>query len=200
MLMGVYQRNRLGAPVAAEVSLLGSALFLLAELVQRPNGTLTGAPLLNSSQTGFHPAEQLYATRDGWIAIAARSTRAAAALAAALGLHDFPPREHWVQEQAKAIAARLRSLSVDDALALLCAAEGVWVERCRRDGWRALRADKEARARGLVIDVADSMFGNITGCFGPCVTLSRTSPHSALFRSAPAAGAQTREILDELGL
>ena len=41
---------------------------------------------LNAAQTGFHPAEQLYQARDGWIAIAARSDDMARRFLAVLGI------------------------------------------------------------------------------------------------------------------
>jgi crotonobetainyl-CoA:carnitine CoA-transferase CaiB-like acyl-CoA transferase len=199
MLMAIFQRHRCAGPVAAEVSLLASALFMLSELVRCADGSFVGAPLLNSQQTGFHPAEQLYATSDGWIAIAARSDRAAADLVRVLGLEAFPPRAEWGSVQEHAIAARLATRSLIDAANAMSRA-GIWSQKCETQGWQRLRQDPRARERYLVIEVADSTFGTITGCFGPPVNFSRSEPNPTSFRSAPSPGAHTREIVSEIGL
>ena len=73
-----------GAELGA--GLLNAGLFLLSELVQRADGQFEGAPPLNTRQTGYHPAEQLYEATDGWLAIAARDDAMAQRLLDVLGL------------------------------------------------------------------------------------------------------------------
>ncbi|MET0497948.1 MAG: CoA transferase [Steroidobacteraceae bacterium] len=199
VLMSLHARLRTGAPVAAENSLLGSALFLMAELVRLPDGKLTGAPLLNSRRTGFHPAEQLYRTSDGWIAIAARSDDMASNLATALKIVEAPTaRAQWTDEIAEKIAAALIALTNDEAVRLLESA-GVWVERCNEGAWPSLRDNADARRSGLVVAVEDAKYGEILSTFGAPVQFSRSNVRGAL-RSTPQPGEHTREILGELGM
>ena len=199
MLMSVYRRRQTGAAVEAEVSLMATALFMLVELVQQLDGSFTGAPLLNTEKTGYHPAEQLYRTSDGWIAVSARSEVMAADFLRALGIADVPARRvDWRASMARRISERLLGMSTARALGLLDTA-GVWAERCETDAWSALRGNPHARAGNLVITVTDAKYGEITGCFGPPVALSGTALDRHSFRSAPLPGGHTREILSELG-
>jgi crotonobetainyl-CoA:carnitine CoA-transferase CaiB-like acyl-CoA transferase len=199
ILMALFHRLRTAQSVAADVSLLSCALFLMSEVVRTRDGPFVGAGLLNAQQTGFHPAEQMYPTKDGWIAVAARTQGAADNLAHALELTNLPPRDAWGPPEAVLIESRLRLLSTAQSLAVLKSA-GVWTERCETDGWQRLRVNPEARRRNLVIDVTDRSFGTITGCFGPVVNFSRSEPRERTFRSAPWPGEHTREILNEIGL
>jgi crotonobetainyl-CoA:carnitine CoA-transferase CaiB-like acyl-CoA transferase len=199
ILMGVFQQRRCGTPVAAEVSLLATGLFMLSELIQNPDGTFVGAPLLNGEQTGFHPAEALYATRDGWIAVAARSEETASTLARALDVGLLPPRREWGETQAHAIAAALAQLSTEIVLTRL-ARHGVWAEKCCSSAWEHLRDSLPARERGLVIEVDDPLFGTITGSFGLPVHFSRSTIPAGSMRSAPTPDADSRAILAEIGL
>jgi crotonobetainyl-CoA:carnitine CoA-transferase CaiB-like acyl-CoA transferase len=199
VLMAVHARNRGVGSVAVETSLLATALFLMSELIQRSDGEFHGAPLLNADKTGFHPAEQLYGTRDGWIAIAARSEQMAAALIGALGIPGVAsPRKDWDDSTAERIGVKLAALDTESAIALLQDA-GVWVERCVTNGWEALRDAKYARAAQLVIDAEDSVYGRIVSTFGPLIRFSRSAPAEP-FRSAPQPGEHTKEILADMGV
>ena len=197
MMVGLYERVRVGRAVDTEASLLATALFLMAELIERPDGAFEGAPLLDPGKAGFHPAERLYQTVDGWIAVCARDEAMAARLAGALGL-DLGPRSDWTGETGKRIAAAVADLLTVDVLAALDAAD-VWAEAVTEDGWKSLRDDAVARAADLVITAGDPLYGAVTSSFGPLVNLSNWSPDKAAFRSAPVSGQHTREILRELG-
>jgi crotonobetainyl-CoA:carnitine CoA-transferase CaiB-like acyl-CoA transferase len=199
ILMAVYRRQRVGAPVEVQVSLMATAFFMLAELVQEADGSLVGAPQLNSRRTGYHPAEQLYATRDGWIAVAARSDAMAADFARTLGLEDaLGARADWKEQDGEKIAARLEVLSTADALSRLERA-GVWAENCTTEAWPALRENNYARQSNLVITASDATYGEITGCFGPSVILSGRNDKGRTFVSAPRPGEHTKELLADLG-
>jgi crotonobetainyl-CoA:carnitine CoA-transferase CaiB-like acyl-CoA transferase len=199
ILMAVYRRQRVGAPVEVQVSLMATAFFMLAELVQEADRSLVGAPQLNSRRTGYHPAEQLYATRDGWIAVAARSDAMAADFARTLGLEDaLGARADWKEQDGEKIAARLEVLSTANALSRLERA-GVWAENCTTEAWPALRENNYARQSNLVITASDATYGEITGCFGPSVILSGHSDEGRTFVSAPRPGEHTKEILADLG-
>jgi len=196
VVMALYHRRRHGVAVAADVSLLSSGLFLLSELVQSPNGRFQGAPLLNQSRTGFHPAEQLYRTRDGWIAIAARSERAAQQLAQVFQL-SAAPRADWGAAESRSLSERIEVMTAAEVAQRLASSD-VWCEFCVQNAWPALRDDPQARARSLVIEVPDATFGDITGSFGPPLTFSRSRLDGMQFGSAPPPGAHSKEILSEL--
>ncbi|WP_129778395.1 CoA transferase [Peristeroidobacter soli] len=199
ILMAVYSRLRHHTATAAENSLLGTSLFLMSELLLTPDRQFVGAPLLNSQRTGFHPTEQLYRTRDGWIAIAARGETMSATLARTFELQPAPAtRAEWNEHSAAQLADRLSSLSSAEAVARLESA-GVWVERCNPASWQTLRDDPRARAAGLVVEAQDSAYGRVLSTFGPVVTFSRSRAPGAL-RSSPAHGEHSREILAELGV
>jgi crotonobetainyl-CoA:carnitine CoA-transferase CaiB-like acyl-CoA transferase len=199
VLMAVHARNRGAGSVAIESSLLATGLFLMSELIRRSDGSFCGAPLLNSSKSGFHPAERLYRTRDGWIAIAARSEEMASALLGALDIQSITaPRAKWDDAVAELIAARFAIQDTERAMTLLDGA-GIWAERCATDGWTALKEASYARSAHLVIDAQDSVYGRIVSTFGPTVTFSRTKV-AGPFRSAPHPGEHTREVLASAGV
>ena len=87
-----------------------AGLYLLSELVQRPDGKFEGAPPVNAQQTGYHPAEQLYEAADGWVAIAARGDRMARSLLEVLRLGESisTPRSSWSDDAAAAISKAVR--------------------------------------------------------------------------------------------
>lgn len=113
----------------------------------------------------------------------------AARLAAAL---DLPAvgRVAWGADMADAIAARTRTWTTDALRDHLRAAD-VWCEPCTRDAWERLRAGP------MTITAPDTLYGSVTSTFGPLLSLSTWTPSA--FRSAPASGEHTREILRELG-
>ena len=161
VLMAAYARDRGAGAVEIETSLLATGLFLMSELVQLPDGAKRGAPLLNAAKTGFHPAEQLYRTQDGWIAIAARSDAMAAALLHALHITAVAkPRRDWDEAVAASISSALSGLTTEQAGVRLRDAE-VWFEPCTQDGWAALQTAPYARATDLLIEAEDRVYGRI---------------------------------------
>jgi crotonobetainyl-CoA:carnitine CoA-transferase CaiB-like acyl-CoA transferase len=196
ILVGLYNRSRTGQGADADSSLLNTALFMMSELIQTPDGEFAGAPILNPERTGFHPAEQLYQTRDGWIAVAARTEAMAEAFAKAIGAGDLGARRDWSHDQAALIAERIATFDTDALLETLAAAD-VWAERCVEGGWARMRDDAQARRQNLVISAPDTTYGEVTSTFGPLVTLSTWTPET--FASSPAHGEHTRAILEDLG-
>src|SRR5258708_26933355 len=87
LLVGLWERLKSGRALVVETNLLSVGTHMLSELVRAPDGTLHGTLSLDRTQTGFSPAESLYQTADGWIAIAARSDSTAAALSQVLEIH-----------------------------------------------------------------------------------------------------------------
>ncbi len=197
VLMALYHRARSGGRGSLDVSLLGAGLFLLAELVQKSDGTFEGAPLLNHTQTGYHPAESFYAAQDGWIAIAARGDAAARRLAEALSLSQIAtlPRNAWGDAEASALAAAISVRSCASLLASLAAAD-VWAEPCRPEIGGDILRDPELIAAGIVSQVQHPEYGSIAAP-GPLFRFSRSRRTAS--RHAPLVGEHTREILAELG-
>ncbi len=134
LLVGLYERMKTGRGVAVQTSLLNVGTHMMSELIRAPDGAFIGAPALDPAQTGVHPAESLYQTSDGWIAIAARSADMAGALADLLSLALPAKRAAWRAAERERIAARIASWSTAALLSELESA-GVWAEACVRDAW-----------------------------------------------------------------
>lgn len=197
-LMAVYGQQRSGRAARAHASLLDSALFLMSELVQSQDRVFHGAPVLNRDGTGFHPAQSLYQTCDAWVAVAARDEAMAGRLAGVLNLGDLGARATWAEQARECIATRIREHATADLLALLARAD-VWAERCVDGGLAAMLADPHARDDGLLIDLDDPRYGRITGAQGPLMRFSRSRVDGQRFKSFPGVGADTRQLLGELG-
>lgn len=197
MLAALVRREVSGEIVDAQVSLLNTALFLMSELVQNGAGEFVGAGTLDRELTGFHPAESLYQTQDGWIAVAARSDAMAQRFARVLQL-QFPVRCQWRATEARALRARIRERYTEELLAEMKAAD-VWAERCVEDGWAALQSDAFAREAGLLVEVDDQRYGRVAGCLGSLVNFSRSSNAPNTLRGAPVLGQHSTELLQELG-
>lgn len=194
LLHGLLVRAAGGPPLDLDISLLGSSLYMLSELVQRSDGTFAGAPPVNSTQTGFHPAEQMYRASDGWIALSARSQSAADGLGQVLGL-DLGDFRGWGDAESTRIADAVlqrSSQELRDALE----AVGVFTEACAADG-RVLLANPEARDIGLVVAGPHELYGEVAA-IGPLIRFER--PLGARFQDFPAIGEDSRAILAELGL
>ena len=193
LLVGLYERLRTGNALAAESNLLNVGTYMMAELVRAPDGTQLGAPALDSSQSGFHPAESLYQTADGWVAIAARSDAMASALARLLGLALPASRAAWGEAERAHLATAIRGQSTA-ALAQAAGAHGIWLEPCIRDAWEQSPPD------GTILrEMHDDVYGNVTHCIGPLATFSRSQTQPASRLSA-MPGQDTRSILAEHGI
>lgn len=194
ILEGILRRDATGHAVDLGVNLLDSGIYMLSELVQRPDGAFTGAPVIDKDQTGFHPAERLYQAADGWIAVAARSEGMALALATELGL-TLPQRAEWGAAEAELIAARIKARPVAELLSALDHS-GVWAERCA-SGWGEFLASEDARAIGFVAERDDEHYGHLSAT-GRLVLLGNHPPEPRLHK-LPAVGEHNREIVAGLG-
>ena len=199
VLGALYRRRRVGEGASLSVSLFDTGIYLLSELLGH-DGSVTGIKRMNPTQTGFHPAESLYQTEDGWIAVAARDDAMAAELARVLGCTEVAshPREGWGEAERSVISKALREVSTDEAELMLREA-GVWVQRCRTDAARELLSSSALRASGTSLAGTHPKYGD-TLQIGPCVSLSAAPIESAARRGGiPALGENTREVLREIG-
>jgi Predicted acyl-CoA transferases/carnitine dehydratase len=190
-------RQRLGSDDAIDIqtNLLNIGLFLLSELIEQPDGTFSGAPPLNHGRTGFHPAESLYETADGWIAVAARSPEMAARFADCLGL-ELGSRDIWGERERQALAERLKRRETKAALADLDAA-GVWATSCVHDGWKAMQGSAEREDSILVRRFAHPRHRSIA-MLGPLATFSRSPGGRPAREREPEIGEDSEDILRSL--
>ena len=199
ILGALYRRRRVGEGASLSVSLFDTGIYLLSELLKSDDGSMSGVGRMNSAQTGFHPAESLFQTQDGWIAVAARDDAMAAELARVLGCTEVAsyPRGCWGEAERRAISKALRELSTDSAEYMLREA-GVWVQRCRTHAARELLSSPALRALGTSLAGTHPKYGE-TLQIGPCMSLSAAPFESAKRDGIPALGEHTRELLREIG-
>jgi crotonobetainyl-CoA:carnitine CoA-transferase CaiB-like acyl-CoA transferase len=197
VLQHLYQRARTGAGAELGAGLMNAGLYLVSELIQQPTGEFAGAPQLNHTQSGFHPAEQFYEAADGWIAVAARSDAMARSLVAALGLDRTvtTPRATWGDDEAGALAEAIRRHPVGELLTTLEGA-GVWAEACCPDGENVYLHDPDLERLGTVYRSSHPQFGDVRQ-IGPLCRLS-DSPARARGHT-PIAHEHTEAVLAELG-
>jgi crotonobetainyl-CoA:carnitine CoA-transferase CaiB-like acyl-CoA transferase len=193
LLVGLYERLTTGGTIAAESNLLNVGTYLMSELVRSPTGTPLGAPSLDETQTGFHPAESLYQTADGWVAIAARSNAMAAALAGMLALTLPTNRSEWGPSARNQLASAIRNWTTT-AVIQSAEANGIWIELCRSDAWEQTPPD------GTILrSMHDDIYGEVVHCIGPLANFSRSQTIPAQ-RLSVAPGQDTKSILAEHGI
>ena len=196
-LMGLFEQQRVGAPVTADVSLLSVGMFLGSEVVQSPNGLLMGTRELDKRQTGVHPAEALYQTADGWIAVAARSTEMSARFASVLGVGaELPSREKWDESVRETLAVHIGMHTTVELLDELSKAE-VWAVRCTEQGWSALCDDSALGCPSLIGSAVTEERGNVI-FVGSLLKQGANAlvPNTRV----PELGEHTRAILVEMGI
>ena len=198
-LFALLQRRRGGRPSAIFVNLLDTGLYLMSELIQKADGSFAGAPRMNAELTGPNPAERLYQTSDGWLAIAVRGDEMARRLADALGLGRVlaAPVASWTEKEGFALAGAFRSLSLRDAAASLAAAN-VWFEVSHHDQQDRSLADEHLQRCGIVLRTVDRKYGDFRQ-IGPAFRFSRTALRLDARGHIPALGEHSHYILAELG-
>ena len=194
----VYHKIRTGEAATLRTNLLDTGLFLFSELVRSADGSFLPLPTLNAAQTGFHPVEQLYRARDGWVAIAARSEEMARDLLAVLGLETriSKPRSVWGETEAELIAT---AIELQDSYTLLAklAAAGVWAAPCREDAREQTLRDGKLVELGTAVRTQHAAYGEILQ-IGTLLSFSQSGTNSR--GETSVLGQQSREILTELGL
>jgi len=192
LLVGLYERLKSGRALAVETNLLNVGTHMMSEFVRDSDGALHGALSLDRTQTGFTPAESLYQTSDGWIAVVARSAAMAAALTKLLDVTLPPDQTAWGETERTQIAGRIAAWTSRALLAELGAA-GVWAEECVRDAW------EKGLEHEIVHTMKDEFYGEVVHCIGPLIQFSR-SKAAPVARLSPEPGEDTRQILAELGV
>lgn len=198
MLLALLERQNGRACNELYASLLNSGIFLKSEVVRSPDGGFVGAPQYDGEHRGFHPAESLYRTADGWIAIAARDQAMAQRLALSLelsGLADLP-RQQWDAEQGRELVAAIGQRSSEQILRTLREAD-VWAVACERDIDVPLN-NASLCALGLVVESDDPALGHVRqlGRGFSCAEAQLSSEGRGLLDSI---GGHTREILAQCG-
>ena len=130
LLAALLHPQRAGATV--RTNLLNAGVHLLSELIRDTDGHFRGAPVADADQLGSNPAERLYRTRDGWIALAIRGDAMAAALSDTLGLQGKLGNDPavWTEKESTAITTALATQNLQTIAAELDRA-GIWNEPCR---------------------------------------------------------------------
>ncbi|MCG2621301.1 CoA transferase [Arthrobacter sp. I2-34] len=199
VLMAIYEQKATGSASDVWVSLLNAGMFLMSDLERGLDGGFRGIPELDAERLGTHPAERLYRTADGWIAVVARNEQSAGELWwRATGDPVAPPRQEWGDPVASRLAGIIVGWTTEQAVHEL-SGDGVWVEECRFDGLVELRDSPAAREALLYTSRPDGRYGRIMGPVGPLVSFSRTSLSAEGLGGTPESGAHTAPILKYLG-
>lgn len=193
LLAALFERAVSGGGMFVEANLLSTGLHMMGELIQAPDGVFCGAEPNDRTRSGTHPAESLYRTADGWIAVAARGDAMARTFARIVGANLVRPRREWQQAEREELADRIAGFTTEDLLAAL-EAGGVWAEPCIADAWRCALPD------GVILrEMVDVTYGRVVHCLGPLVTLSRsTTPTHDRLSTGP--GEDSAAILAQLGM
>jgi crotonobetainyl-CoA:carnitine CoA-transferase CaiB-like acyl-CoA transferase len=200
LMLGLIQARRSQTGSEIHTSLLNAGIYMMSELVRTPLGDFVGNPAVNGDQLGWHPAERLYQTRDGWIAIAARGNEMAGRLIAALGLTGriCDVRSQWGEQETALLGETISAMSTD-ALITLLRDRDVWGEPC------SFRVDpvlggKAAEASDLVWTTHTEQYGAMRQ-IGRIVSFQRSALPSERDGRADVdpVGGHSREILLECG-
>ncbi|MGE4431289.1 MAG: CoA transferase [Sphingobium sp.] len=169
LLIALYRLRGAGEVCDAEVSLLDSAIFMLAEAVRDSDGVIRGAPANAPDLLGGEAHDRIHRTTDGWIAVALRGAA--------------------MQARAAPILPRLATLSTAAASQLL-EASGIWSEPVRHLTAEAFADEPLARR------FSDPHYGECSAV-GSLFSLSGEAAPCA--GRPPVFGQHGQEILAELG-
>jgi crotonobetainyl-CoA:carnitine CoA-transferase CaiB-like acyl-CoA transferase len=197
LVAALLNRARRGHGAELNVPLFNAGIFLQSELVQRRDGTFEGAQLLNSSQTGYRPAESLYECSDGWIAVVIRDEASAARFLTLLGLATKMSTQWstWSDSDGATIGDAIKPWPSDELLAALKSG-GVWAAKCRKDAERSVFADQALKELGTIQQIPHPRYGHIRQ-ISPLARFSLSC--GAVPASSPSLGEHTTQIMRELG-
>jgi crotonobetainyl-CoA:carnitine CoA-transferase CaiB-like acyl-CoA transferase len=196
VLCGLIHKTRTGEGVTMESPLVNAGVWLLSELIQKPDGKFAGGEPVNESRTGHRVCEAMYQTRDGWIAIAVRGEKASQGVSSVLQM-GILPRDPltWGERDAERIGKAFAKRSTADLVSAL-EKVGVWVEICRPDQTAATLNNSEFQRLGIVRTSMHPIFGRI---LEPGVNVRFSRSEGGSTRAVDLLGGSTREVLAELG-
>ncbi|MGW6360284.1 CoA transferase [Streptomyces sp. NPDC055092] len=197
LLAALYARDRDGTGQEVESSMANASIMMqsgeFVRYAKRPEPVRGGR-----DWPGDAAAHRLYACRDRWIALAARSTGQLAAVGPALGLPDLTADQlrcgpaHGAA--ADRIAAALLPLTVAEALDALRAHAVPAAPVLAQGGFRT---DPWLAANRMFVPIEDPDFGTCTVLRG----YARWSGwEGGAATPAPPSGSDTRQVLAEAGL
>lgn len=183
-VLALYHRERTGEANRVDASLLGVAATLSSESVMRlPERAPTPVAQVDSTQRILSPGYGVYATRDAWVAIAAKDDATRTRLCGALST--------TLEDLAAAISGR----TTDDVLLALGEAcvPAVAVAMNNRDQFFDTESQRETQ---LAVRTQSADWGWLDT---PGAYWTLPGQRLNLQRSVPALGQHTGEILAELG-
>lgn len=198
ILLGLYHRLKTGQGAEINMPLVNAGIFLSSDLVQQPDGSFQGFAPINRAQRGRHPAECIYQTRDGWLAVAARDEAMARRLAQVLGLEGQlgKARAAWGETEFECIARAMVARSTADLDAAF-RGQDVWAEPCKQDAFRDYFTQQELLDRGTLWVENNPEFGRMKR-IGRLVSFSRSGMQNT--KTFPRLGEHSREVLVEAGV
>jgi crotonobetainyl-CoA:carnitine CoA-transferase CaiB-like acyl-CoA transferase len=188
--MALQARARTGAGQAVETRMMGANAYALSEhFIEYPGRPPRALP--DAELYGIHARYRLYRARDGWIFLAATDDRSFSRLCHALD-RTLPVEDHRLAQE---LEAAFRERPVDAWVRELTAA-GVACVRAH-DGTHAdyVFGAPWAERLGFVEDASATG----SGPYPRYSRVVRTTRDVGPLGAADAAGAQTRDILVELG-
>ncbi len=195
----LLHRERTGEGQHVRVSMLGAVLAFLWSS-DMGSQTFVGDELPQAEAASF--IDLIYATADGYISVAVQTDREWQALTRALD------RPEWLEDP-RFLTPALRQENIDDRLqltqkTLLTQPAEFWLERLEQEGVPCapvltrsqVIAHPQIQANGLILEHHHPDAGPLRQA-APAAAFSR-SP-ARIRRGAPALGADTDAILEELG-
>jgi crotonobetainyl-CoA:carnitine CoA-transferase CaiB-like acyl-CoA transferase len=197
MLAALVEGRRRGGGGTIDASLLGAGIFLLSELIQTADGAYGDIRRANRNQTGISPAQRLYRTTDGWIALAIFGATDAERLGTALNIEGVgeKPVPYWGEVEEETIEQATRQHKTAELSALLDAAK-VWNEPVDRKAESTFMSSEAWRKAGSILSHVDDQYGEVRQV-GPVISLSRT--RIAASGACLPLGHDNRALLSELG-
>lgn len=197
VLLGLWDRKRLGAARTFETTMLASTGYVLSPYLPLRDTDLPVATV-DALQCGLSSVYRLYECKEGWLFVAASADREFAALCAALG------RSAWATDQR--FASESDRLAHDKELAELLAAQLCtesaqhWSARLAEAGVGAVQADVPRLGRylyehGLLTHAVSTEHGGYWKT--PCKIDFARSPGRV--GDAETVGSSTRQVLLDIG-
>jgi crotonobetainyl-CoA:carnitine CoA-transferase CaiB-like acyl-CoA transferase len=203
ILQALFDRDRTGNGQAVEANILSAGMLLASDAFIGPD-SLPTRQHLDRNQTGLGPLYRLYETGDGWICVAALFDADWQALCKALERPELAEDRRFSTAAARrdnsgelsGMLERVFRTKPAPAWFTILDGHGVPCEISSESTGTDWYDDPDAIANGWVVSYPHPVWGRLEqpGCF---FELSDTP--SRVFGPPPIVGAETREILAELG-